>query len=116
MKELGGLKVGNLFHLKARARQASLSKQRGFAALAARRSLQGGFACHGCGLARLPGKNLPSFRVRLLYYRVDSIQVISALASSQGTSIGSFGAQIGCIPTETAKSSSVCTPRPYFFD
>ena len=42
MKELGGLKVGNLFHLKARARQASLSKQRGFAALAARRSLQGG--------------------------------------------------------------------------
>ena len=66
MKELGGLKVGNLFHLKARARQASLSKQRGFAALAARRSLQGGFACHGCGLARLPGKNLPSFRVRLL--------------------------------------------------
>ena len=33
MKELGGLKVGNLFHLKARARQASMSKQRGFAAL-----------------------------------------------------------------------------------
>ena len=25
MKELGGLKVGNLFHLKARARQASLA-------------------------------------------------------------------------------------------
>ena len=47
MKELGGLKVGNLFHLKARARQASLSKQRGFATLAARRSLQGGSRAMG---------------------------------------------------------------------
>ena len=48
-------------------------------------------------------------------YRVDLIQVISTLASSQGTSISTPGAQIGFIPTETALPCLVCAPRPFFF-
>ena len=62
MKELGGLKVGNLFHLKARARQASLSKQRGFAALAARRSLQGGVRVPRVRLGSATGQEPPIFQ------------------------------------------------------
>jgi hypothetical protein len=53
---------------------------------------------------------------RLALYGVDLIQVISTLASSQGTSIGNPEAQIGFIPTETALPCLVNTPRPYFFD
>ena len=62
MKELGGLKVGNLFHLKARARQASLSKKRGFAALGARRSLQGGVRVPWVRLGSATGKEPPIFQ------------------------------------------------------
>jgi hypothetical protein len=43
-------------------------------------------------------------------------QAISALASSQGTSIGTPEASIGVIPTETAVLFSVHTPLPSFFD
>ena len=46
--------------------------------------------------------------------RVDLIQVISTLASSQGTSIGTNGAQIGFVSTETAVPYLVCARVPYF--
>jgi hypothetical protein len=47
---------------------------------------------------------------------VDLIQVISTLASSRGTSIGTPGAQIGIIQTETALPCLVNTLNPYFFE
>jgi hypothetical protein len=87
MKEPGGFMVGNLFNLKVRARQASLSKQRGFAALAARRYLQGGFACHGCGLALLLGKNLPSSRVHPLIGHHKIFPVLVVFGKTVGISL-----------------------------
>jgi hypothetical protein len=47
---------------------------------------------------------------------VDLIKVISTLVSTRGISIGTPGAQIGFIPTETALPCVVNAPSPYILN